>query len=66
MNAAGNQSFTQVDELTGQAGQMTLEWLSSAGFTLMSMDVDGDGVADMRLVLYGNHEGFDNFLGVTG
>ena len=66
VNAAGNQSFTQVDELTGQAGQMTLEWLSSAGFTLMSMDVDGDGVADMRVVLYGNHEGFDNFLGVTG
>ena len=66
VNAEGNQSFTQVDELTGEAGQMTLEWLPSAGFTLMSMDVDGDGVADMRVVLYGDHSDFDNFLGVGG
>lgn len=65
-NTAGNQSFTQVDELTGQAGQMTLEWLPTAGFTLMSMDIDGDGVADMRIVLYGDHSDFDNFLGVGG
>jgi Ca2+-binding RTX toxin-like protein len=66
VNAAGNQSFTQVDAFNGQAGQMTLQWLASAGFTLMSMDLDGDGVADMRVVLYGNHESFDNFLGVVG
>jgi len=66
VNTEGNQSFTQVDELTGEAGQMTLEWLPSAGFTLMSMDVDGDGVADMRVVLYGDHSDFDNFLGVGG
>ena len=66
VNTAGNQSFTQVDELTGQAGQMTLEWLPGAGFTLMSMDIDGDGVADMRIVLYGNQESFDNILGVVG
>ena len=65
-NVAGNQSFTQVDELTGQAGQMTVDWLASAGFTLMSMDIDGDGVADMRIVLYGDHSDFDNFLGVGG
>ncbi|MBA4000100.1 MAG: hypothetical protein C0461_05840 [Brevundimonas sp.] len=66
VNVAGNQSFTQVDELTGEAGQLTLTWLPAAGFTLLSADVDGDGVADMRIVMYGNHEDFDNFLGVGG
>ncbi len=66
VNVAGNQSFTQVDELTGEAGQLTLTWLPSAGFTLLSADVDGDGVADMRIVLYGDHSDFDNFLGVGG
>jgi len=66
VNVAGNQSFTQVDELTGEAGQMTLTWLPSAGFTVLAADVDGDGVADMRIVLYGDHSDFDNFLGVGG
>jgi serralysin len=61
-NAAGNQAFEQVDAFTGQAGQLTLTWLPGAGFTLLSADVDGDGVADMRVVLYGNHETFDNIL----
>lgn len=45
---------------------MTLTWLPSAGFTLLAMDVDGDGAADMRIVLYGDHADFDNFLGVGG
>jgi Ca2+-binding RTX toxin-like protein len=66
VNTAGNQTFTQVDAFTGQAGQLVLTWLPSAGFTLLAMDVDGDGVADMRIVLYGNHSEFDNFLGVGG
>jgi len=66
VNVAGNQSFTQVDELTGEAGQMILTWLPSAGFTVLAADVDGDGVADMRIVLYGDHSDFDNFLGVGG
>jgi len=66
INVDGNQSFTQVDAFTGQAGQLTLIWLPSAGFTVLAMDVDGDGVADMRIVLYGDHADFDNFLGVGG
>ncbi|MFN4297557.1 MAG: calcium-binding protein, partial [Brevundimonas sp.] len=64
IHTAGNQSFTRVDAFTGQAGQLTLTWLPSAGFTVVTMDVDGDGVADMRIVLNGNHSEFDNFLGV--
>ncbi|MEH6665668.1 MAG: M10 family metallopeptidase C-terminal domain-containing protein [Brevundimonas sp.] len=66
VNTAGNQTFTQVDAFSGQAGQLVLTWLPSAGFTLLAMDIDGDGVADMRIVLYGDHSGFDNFLGVGG
>ncbi|MEH6665666.1 MAG: hypothetical protein V7678_12500 [Brevundimonas sp.] len=62
----GNQTFTRVDAFSGEAGQLVLTWLPSAGFTLLAMDVDGDGVADMRIVLYGDQSGFDNFLGVGG
>ncbi|MFN3814757.1 M10 family metallopeptidase C-terminal domain-containing protein [Brevundimonas sp.] len=65
-NVAGNQVFTQVDAFTGQAGQLMLSWIPASGFTVLAADVDGDGVADMRIVLYGNHAEFDNFLGVTG
>nr|WP_262422506.1 calcium-binding protein [Brevundimonas denitrificans] len=61
-NVAGNQVFERVGEFTGQAGQLTLTWLPGAGFTLLAADVDGDGVADMRIVLYGNHEAFENIL----
>ncbi|MBA4000098.1 MAG: hypothetical protein C0461_05830 [Brevundimonas sp.] len=52
VNVGANQSFTQVDELTGEAGQLTLTWAPSAGFSLLTADVDGDGVADIRIVLY--------------
>ena len=55
-----------MDELTGQAGQLTLTWVAESGFTWLEADVDGDGVADFRVVLYGNHETFDSFLGVGG
>ncbi|MFT4953929.1 MAG: Ca2+-binding RTX toxin-like protein [Brevundimonas sp.] len=61
-NVAGNQVFDLVDELTGEAGQVALNWNESAGFTVLSADIDGDGVADMRIVLYGNHENFENIL----
>lgn len=61
INVAGNQSFIRADELTGEAGQLALTWLPSADFTLVTADVDGDGVPDIRIVLYGD---FDNFLGV--
>ncbi|MBG7615346.1 hypothetical protein IWC96_08630 [Brevundimonas sp. BAL450] len=62
VNVAGDQSFTQVDELTGEAGQVTLTWLPD-GFTLLAADIDGDGVADMRIVMNGD---FDDFLGLGG
>lgn len=58
----GDQAFQLVDEFTGQAGQLTLTWAPQNGFTWLAADVDGDGVADMRIVLYGNHENFENIL----
>ena len=57
----GDQVFRLVDALTGQAGQLTLTWVAASRFTVLAADVDGDGVADMRVVLYGRHDDFDNF-----
>ena len=45
---------------------MTLAALLPSGLTRLQLDVDGDGVADLRIVLYGDHSEFDNFLGVGG
>ena len=65
VNQNGDQDFTLVDAFTGQAGQMTMIVVPS-GFTWLQMDVDGDGVADMRIALLGDQTDFDNFLGVGG
>ena len=61
INTEGDQAFALVDSFTGQAGQITLTYNAGAGFTVLAADVNGDGLADMRIVLYGNHEDFSNF-----
>ena len=61
-NVAGNQAFVKVAAFSGQAGQMTMTWKATEGYTLLAADVNGDSVADMRIVLYGDHRGFDNFV----
>ena len=61
-NVDGNQAFTLVDQLTGAAGQIALVYVAAAQATILSADVNGDGVADMRIVLNGNHEDFTNFM----
>ncbi|WP_292103897.1 M10 family metallopeptidase C-terminal domain-containing protein [Brevundimonas sp.] len=60
-NTEGDQAFSLVESFTGQAGQITLTYNAGAGFTVLAADVNGDGLADMRIVLYGNHEDFSNF-----
>jgi len=59
---SGNQAFSIVDAFTKTAGQMTLDYSASTKLTTILMDVNGDGVADMKIVANGNHEGFDNFV----
>jgi len=59
---SGNQAFSIVDAFTKTAGQMTLDYSSSTKLTTILMDVNGDGVADMKIVANGNHEAFNNFV----
>lgn len=57
---AGDQAFTKVAAFTGVAGQLTL---TAAGkSTLLQVDVNGDGVADMAITLSGKQTGFSNFV----
>lgn len=58
----GNQAFSIVDAFTKSAGQMTLDYSSSTKLTTVLMDVNGDGKADMKIVLNGDHHDFDNFV----
>ena len=60
-NAAGDQAFAIVSAFTGVGGQMTRAYVASADFTILTMDVDGDRVGDMRIVLNGDHRGYDDF-----
>ena len=48
---AGNQAFTIVDKLDGHAGQLSL--FSNASGTTVFGDTDGDGAADIAIVLSG-------------
>ncbi|HEX8233008.1 MAG TPA: PQQ-dependent sugar dehydrogenase [Caulobacteraceae bacterium] len=59
---AGNQGFTLAAAFTGEAGQLRLRYLESAGRTFVEGDVDGDGQADLRIVLSGDHRAFDGFV----
>ena len=61
-NVAGNQAFVKVAAFSNTAGQMTLTYNSGGGFTVLAADVNGDGVADMRIVLYGDHTAHSNFV----
>ena len=58
---AGDQAFTLVSAFTRQAGQLTMTFSAAAGVTVLAADVNGDGVADFRVLLDGNHTDYDNF-----
>ena len=60
-NVAGDQAFALVSAFTGQAGQMTLTYVASSNFTVLSADVNGDRVGDFRVILDGDHRDYDNF-----
>lgn len=62
VNTAGVQGFTVVDAFSGHAGELVLSYDASTDITSLTVDVNGDGVADMLVRLNGEHESFDRFL----
>ncbi|KQS55523.1 hypothetical protein ASG17_05445 [Brevundimonas sp. Leaf363] len=62
VNTAGVQGFTIVDSFSGHAGELVLSYDASTDITSLTVDVNGDGVADMLVRLNGEHESFDRFL----
>jgi Ca2+-binding RTX toxin-like protein len=59
--AVGDQAFTLVSHFTGTAGELTLAVDHHLHVTVLSGDVDGDGVADFVVNIDGNHAHFTNF-----
>ncbi len=57
---AGDQAFSIVGKLTGTAGQATLTYAAGSNLTTLNVDLDGDGVADYRIILTGDHRTTSN------
>ena len=60
--AAGNQAFHLVGAFSGQAGEAVLNYKPQADRTVLSLDVNGDGLADMALLMDGDHRAFGGFV----
>jgi Ca2+-binding RTX toxin-like protein len=61
----GNQSFELVDAFTGHQGELVVDYHANgqyAGYTSIEADTDGDGVADMTILAFGDRHNFDNFV----
>lgn len=58
----GNQAFHVVATLDGHAGELALSYDAGFNRTTVSLDVDGDGVADSAIFLAGDHTDFTNFV----
>lgn len=58
----GHQSFTLVDQFTGEAGEMVVNFKPASGVTLIMGDTDGDGAADFEIEVKGDHHDFANFV----
>ena len=59
---AGDQAFAVVDAFTHHAGQMLVAYDRKHDVTRISLDTDGDGVADSIIVADGDHRGFAGFV----
>jgi len=53
---AGDQAFSFVNSFTKQAGQATLTYDAASDTSTFRADVDGDGIADFVLEIYGRHD----------
>ncbi|MGZ8406902.1 MAG: M10 family metallopeptidase C-terminal domain-containing protein, partial [Caulobacteraceae bacterium] len=59
---SGNQAFHLVDAFTGQAGELLVKYHAGADTTFIQGDVDGDGVADVTIKVWGDHADFSGFV----
>jgi Ca2+-binding RTX toxin-like protein len=62
VNVAGDQAFVLVGAFDGHAGEAVLDYDKAAKVTHLSLDVNGDGVADMVINIAGQAKNFDNFI----
>lgn len=62
LNAPGDQAFTLVGAFSGAAGQAVLTYDPVKQVTLLQLDVDGRGSADMTIAMKGNHASFTRFV----
>lgn len=58
----GHQTFALVSALDGHAGELALVYHADSDTTDLVADVDGDGVADMRVSMSGDHTDFSHFV----
>lgn len=59
---AGNQAFVLVGALDGHVRQAALSYDAGADRTLLQLDVNGDGQADMTVAMAGDRTSFTNFV----
>jgi Ca2+-binding RTX toxin-like protein len=59
---AGNQAFVHVEALDGHAGQLAMSYDGGSDTTHLVADTDGDGAADMEVLILGDATGFDRFV----
>jgi hypothetical protein len=55
----GDQAFTWAagNRFTKHAGELTLKYVAATNITTLEMDIDGDGKADLRIAITGDHSG---------
>jgi Ca2+-binding RTX toxin-like protein len=59
---AGDQAFHQVSSLSGHAGELVVRYDADIDATIISGDVDGDGKADLEIVILGDQHDFSGIL----
>jgi Ca2+-binding RTX toxin-like protein len=62
VNVAGDQAFVLVNAFDHHAGEAVLDYDKAAKITHLSLDVNGDGVADMVINIAGNSKNFSGFI----
>jgi Ca2+-binding RTX toxin-like protein len=61
-SVAGDQAFDIVDAFTEHAGELVVTYDAKANLTIVSGDVDGDGVADLEIHVAGDQTSFTGYL----